>query len=70
MFGPSPTLLDIAIYPMVRQYMRIDGHQWDTDWEPTLNWHNDLTSMPIFKDVMKAYPLWDEHDKGVLIRNS
>ena len=69
LFGSSPTLLDIAIYPMVRQYMRIDGHYWDSNWEATLNWHNALTSMPVFKDIMKAHPVWDGSDKGILVRN-
>ncbi len=68
--GAAPTVLDIAIYPLIRQYLRIINETLDEIYTPLMRWYSTLTAMPMFQDLMKAYDQWVPPSKGVLVTNA
>lgn len=59
LFGNRVCIADIAIFPFVRQFANTDRAWFDTSEYPqTRAWLTELTSSPVFLNVMQKYPLW------------
>ncbi len=54
LMGDSITIVDIAIFPFIRQFANADREWFDAlDIEPLQNWLNNLLNSDIFVQVMK-----------------
>lgn len=61
LFGPTPTLADIAIFPFVRQFRIADKDWFDAqDWPGLHPWLQGHMASDLFASVMKKYDLWKE----------
>lgn len=59
--SPGLSLADFAIFPFVRQFSRVDLEWFEhSGYEKTLNWLNELESLPLFQRVMNKYEPWQE----------
>ncbi|WP_018150393.1 glutathione S-transferase [Leeia oryzae] len=59
LFGPGITLADIAIFPFVRQFSKVDSLWFEQADYPKLKaWLSTLTTMPLFDAIMHKYPTW------------
>ena len=62
------SVLDIAIFPFVRQFAFVDKNKFDALNVPKLqSWLTYFLASPIFLSVMQKYPMWvqDQTDKVV-----
>jgi glutathione S-transferase len=59
LFGDTQTLTDIALFPFIRQFARVDPVAWRDTPAPRLqSWLNGLIAMPLFVDAMAKHPVW------------
>lgn len=59
MGGPRQTLVDIAVFPFVRQFAAVDPTWWQTSPYPmTRRWLDHWLDTPLFSAVMKKFPRW------------
>ena len=63
LFGPNPTLADMAILPFVRQFAFIDKSWFDTQpWPSLQRWLAGFLASDLFAAVMPKYPRWQTGD--------
>ncbi len=62
-FGPQPTLADMAIVPFVRQFAGVDP-AWFLDAAPTpvVQWQTQHVHSPRFQAVLTVFPQWKPGD--------
>lgn len=59
LFGPAPTLADMAIFPFVRQFAHIDLDWWETAAPgPVKTWLAGHKDSARFRAIMAKYPQW------------
>ncbi len=59
LFGPAPSLADMAIAPFVRQFAQTDPDWFAAkDWPKLRVWLNAIVSSALFDSVMDKYPPW------------
>jgi glutathione S-transferase len=59
LFGPAPTLADMAIFPFVRQFAHTDMDWWESAAPgPVKTWLAGHKDSARFKAIMKKYPQW------------
>ena len=59
LFGPRPTLADIAIFPFVRQFAFIDKAWFDDQkWRNLSAWLDTFLKSPIFETTQQKFPKW------------
>lgn len=67
LFGPKPTLADMAIAPFVRQFAAIDATGWDAQpWPHLQDWLAQWQASSLFQSVMNKLPAWTDGEEGVL----
>lgn len=60
--GPSPGLVDVAIFPFVRQWAAVDAGWFEgCQWPAVRLWLQHWLSSPAFSRVMPKYPAWTPH---------
>jgi len=66
LFGPSPSLVDFAIAPFIRQFANTDRGWFDQAPYPALQaWLGGFIESGVFLAVMKKYPAWKPGDMPV-----
>jgi glutathione S-transferase len=61
LLGANQSLADIAIFPFVRQFARVNVVHFETLSYVRVNeWLNELMSMEIYLQAMQKYPVWEE----------
>ena len=61
LFGDNLRAADIAIFPFVRQFSKVDADAWQQNNFPYLRvWLEGLCESETFEKVMQKYPLWQE----------
>jgi glutathione S-transferase len=56
---PKLSVLDVAIFPFIRQFAMVDKSKFDVQDLPKLQaWLESLLSSKLFSNVMKKYPAW------------
>lgn len=66
--GDTLTLLDMAIFPLVRQFVIVDSAWFEKQPYPRLKiWLNSFTSSPLFEKVMQPYSPWTAGDEPIFI---
>lgn len=64
LFANQLSLIDIALFPFIRQFAFVDKDWFDRCNYPQLrNWLDSLLSLPLFTDIMRKYPAWQPGDK-------
>lgn len=67
LYGPKPTLADMAILPFVRQFAMTDKAYFDSqDWAPLSRWLEMFLASERLAAVMKKYPVWKAEDAPAL----
>ncbi|SQD76752.1 glutathione S-transferase [Moritella yayanosii] len=66
LIGEEISLADIAIFPFIRQFVRVDKAWFEQSPYPKLRlWLTRHTSSALFTDIMYKYPQWLAGDKAV-----
>ncbi len=61
LMGVTPSLLDFALLPFVRQYARVNRqHYRDSPYPHLQHWLKQHLQSPLFAKAMLKYPLWLE----------
>jgi|Laugrespbdmm15dd_1035085.scaffolds.fasta_scaffold18729_2 glutathione S-transferase len=67
LFGPAPSLADMAIAPFVRQFAQTDPDWFAAqDWPKLRFWLNAIVSSALFDSVMHKYPPWQRGTESVI----
>ena len=65
LFGKSVCLADVALFPFIRQFSRIDGAGLSNDALPQIErWLSAWEACPLFGRVMAKTPLWQDGTSG------
>ena len=59
--GDSEKLVDIAIFPFIRQYAYVDSVSFEKKFPYLTNWLERLKSSDCFNSVMSKYSLWNKN---------
>lgn len=66
--GPTMTLVDMAIFPFVRQLVMVEPDWFQQQPYPQVKgWLNDFTSSPLFQQMMQVYAPWSPGDEPILV---
>lgn len=66
--GSTRTLLDMAIFPFIRQFSQVDLPWFEAQDYPRLkNWLQSFTSMTLYERVMEVYSPWVAGDDPTLV---
>ena len=66
LYGDTPSYVDIAIGPFIRQFANTDRSWFEgTPYARLQAWLTRFLALPVFADVMVKYPPWREGDPGV-----
>ena len=61
LLGDQPSVVDIAIFPFIRQFAFVDKDWFDQSCYPLLqHWLQHFLDSELFLQVMTKYPVWDE----------
>lgn len=61
LFGRLPTMVDVAIFPFIRQFKGVDSQLFESSPYPKLNsWLNSLITSDLFISIMKKHPTYIE----------
>jgi glutathione S-transferase len=67
LFGGRLSLADVALFPFVRQFSRIDEVVWNTEPFPELRrWLRALSKSSVFETAMAPYPVWEPGQEDAL----
>jgi len=67
LLGIKMTMVDIAIFPFIRQFAFVDKDWFDQSQYKNLQlWLEEILGMELFTETMKKYPQWDSESKGVI----
>lgn len=57
--GKNPTLIDMALFPFVRQFSRVEPKWFETQSYPKLKkWLDYFLASELFEKVMQKHPFW------------
>ena len=66
--GQAPSLLDLCVFPIIRQFAFVDktwfDHQFSADLLP---WLNHFLQSPMFSQIMQKYPQWRQGDRAIML---
>lgn len=71
LFGPRPSLADMAILPFVRQFAFIDKARFDAEAGPNLSrWLETFLASGLFITIMPKLPKWAEGDAPTVLKGT
>ena len=65
--GSNFQLVDIAIFPLIRQFINVDTDWFEESFNNIYKWYKNINESSIFNSVMKKYEIWEEGKKTLLI---
>lgn len=66
LLGEGISITDVAIFPFIRQFSRVDSDWFNRSPYPDLKkWLSDIENGELFRSVMKKYSVWKGSEKGV-----
>ena len=61
LFGEKRSLADMAIFPFIRQFSKVEADDFQAlPYSHLQNWLKELLNSEIFTAIMKKRPLWEE----------
>ena len=68
LFGPTPTLADIAIFPFIRQFAHVDKAWFDqTDYPKLQAWLDHFLQSDLFNRIMPKFERWQPKAEPILL---
>jgi glutathione S-transferase len=65
--GRSLTVIDVAIFPFIRQFAHVDKDWFfQTPYKQLHSWLNGLLESELFLSVMEKYKAWEAHSEPVI----
>ena len=65
--GPKPSLIDVSIFPFVRQFSTVDAAWFvSVPFQRLHKWLTYFLDSEMFKDVMTPYPIWQAGQPGAV----
>ena len=66
LMGNSPTFLDLAIFPFIRQFAHVDRNWfYQSSYSHLLRWLDHWLESELFQSIMKKYKKWDEEQDPI-----
>jgi len=66
--GKAPRLLDMALFPFIRQFAQVDSAWFEAQSYPHIKpWLDSFISSPLFQQVMQEYSPWTPGDEPVFV---
>jgi glutathione S-transferase len=67
LFSNNESLLDIAVFPFIRKFARVE-RQWylNSPYPKLRNWLNSYLQSPTFTKVMAKHELWLDNNKAIV----
>ena len=59
------SIIDIAIFPFIRQFANVDLDWFQNEYVKLASWLNKILDSVLFKRIMKKYDLWDSSKKVI-----
>ncbi|MGS0729865.1 glutathione S-transferase C-terminal domain-containing protein, partial [Shewanella sp. 0m-11] len=67
LMSDSPSLVDLALLPFIRQFARVERQWYRQSPYPNLrDWLNSYLQSRMFSKVMTQHPLWLETGEGIV----
>ena len=61
-------IVDIAIFPFVRQFAHVDYDWFKKNYNHLQNWLEKMTNSDLFNSVMKKYDTWETDSNTVIVK--
>jgi len=61
------SIVDIAIFPFVRQFSNIEYQWFKTHYNHLELWLKTISSSNLFNSIMRKYDTWNNENEGVLV---
>ena len=69
--GERLSVVDVAVFPFVRQFAHVDKPWFDAQpWPSVQGWLSELLSSSLFLKVMMKYPQWHVGDEPTMFRST
>ena len=65
----SLSIVDIAIFPFVRQFANVDYQWFENNHQKLTSWLKKICSSNLFIQIMKKYEMWNNKNKSIIINN-
>ena len=65
----SLSIVDIAIFPFVRQFANVDYQWFENNHKKLTSWLKEICSSNLFIQIMKKYEMWNNKNKSIIISN-
>ena len=65
----SISIVDIAIFPFVRQFANVDYQWFESNYNKLRSWLEEICSSNLFIQIMKKYKIWNDENKSIIISN-
>ena len=65
----SLSIVDIAIFPFVRQFANVDYQWFENNHKKLTSWLKKICSSNLFILIMKKYEMWNNKNKSIIISN-
>ena len=65
-FGNQIQLVDVALFPFIRQCAHVDFLWYEKTFINLNKWLNTIKSSNLFLSVMHKYEIWDQNNKGII----
>ena len=67
LFGEQYQLVDIALFPFIRQCAHINSNWFENNFKNLNTWLNKIKSSSLFLSIMNKYNLWDKEGRGEIV---
>ena len=65
----SISIIDIAIFPFIRQFANVDYQWFENNYIKLTPWLEEICSSNLFIQIMKKYKMWNNKNKSIIISN-
>ncbi|MEL0193316.1 MAG: glutathione S-transferase C-terminal domain-containing protein, partial [Halieaceae bacterium] len=63
--GDTPSVVDVALFPFVRQFAGVDPDWWqEAPYPCTRTWLEEWLGSALFSKIMAKYPRWETGQSG------
>jgi len=67
LLGHDISIVDVAIFPFVRQFSNVDYQWFENTYSRLELWFKEISSSDLFISVMKKYDTWNNENEGILV---
>ena len=67
LMGEEIQLLDIAIFPFIRQFANVNPDLFSKRFPKIFTWYTKINNLNRFKNIMKKYDFWSNNHEPLII---